>query len=42
MRKFPRTMSDRELIGWTVLGAMFAAPFVAVLSFIINIPGLSS
>jgi hypothetical protein len=36
-----RTMSDAQLIGWSVLISLFVAPFVAVLSFIVFIPGLS-
>jgi hypothetical protein len=36
-----RTMSDAQLIGFTILISLFVAPFVAVLSFLIFIPGLS-
>jgi hypothetical protein len=38
--KFRRTMSDAELIGWTCLGALFVAPFVAALLFVVNLPSI--
>lgn len=39
--KSRRTVSDRELIGFTVLISLLVAPAVAALSWVVYIPGLS-
>ena len=36
--KFPRTMSDAELFGLTLLLGLLAAPMIAALSFFIASP----
>ncbi len=36
--KYPRTMSNAELMFWTALSGLFAAPMIAVLSFLIASP----
>jgi hypothetical protein len=33
-----RTMSDAALVGWTMLGVMFVAPFAGVMWFIVAMP----
>jgi hypothetical protein len=33
-----RTMSDAALIGWTLLGVMFVAPFAGVMWFVVSLP----
>jgi hypothetical protein len=42
MRKFPRTMSDRDFYLITIPSACIAGAAIAALSFIVQIPGLSS